>query len=177
MTAVQAPYLFALCADSSRIRNHSIEVRPIPDSSNRIQRVEAQCPGPWAQGPWHFASSPWIGSELSRMGLTSMEWFWILGESTLKSTLKSHATIKVPCYSHSPMLLRANPIVSATREYIVSATQGYTASATQEYSLGYPGIYSLGYPEIYSLGYPVIYSLGYPVIRIGTHICIFSCLC
>ena len=28
------------------------------------------------------------------MGLTSMEWFWILGESALKSTLKSHATLK-----------------------------------------------------------------------------------
>ena len=28
------------------------------------------------------------------MGLTSMEWFRILGESALKSTLKSHATLK-----------------------------------------------------------------------------------
>ena len=54
---------------------HFIEVRPIPESSDPTQGVQAKCLGPWAQGPWHFVSSPWVGSELSGIGLTSMQCF------------------------------------------------------------------------------------------------------
>ena len=30
---------------------HSIEVRPIPESSDPTQGVQAKCQGPWAHGP------------------------------------------------------------------------------------------------------------------------------